>query len=181
MLSEYCSRAEVTRARARFFQRRARLLLYTERAHFYNRFSLRGIRVRVPASRVAQLPPAPPARMPTRQGAALARPRAARQASCEPPLVALSGLALRPVDVSQDVLFYGPPDHGHYYPELANLLQPRGGGSGASAGGATAALAHGTVTMLFCAFDALALGRIVGAGRCSKMLDPDAASSFVFC
>ncbi len=55
VLSEYCSRAEVTRARARFFQRRARLLLYTERAHFYNRFSLRGIRVRV---RCGSLPPA---------------------------------------------------------------------------------------------------------------------------
>ena len=38
--------AQVTRARALFAQRRVPLLLYTERAHFYHRYTVRGIRVR---------------------------------------------------------------------------------------------------------------------------------------
>lgn len=46
MLSEYCSFPQVTRARAMFFQRRKRLIVYTERAHFYHRYRIRGIQVR---------------------------------------------------------------------------------------------------------------------------------------
>jgi U3 small nucleolar RNA-associated protein 25 len=45
VLSEYCSFSAVTRARALFFQRRVRLMLYTERAHFYHRYRIRGIQV----------------------------------------------------------------------------------------------------------------------------------------
>jgi U3 small nucleolar RNA-associated protein 25 len=47
VLSEYCSFSAVTRARALFFQRRVRLMLYTERAHFYHRYRIRGIQVRL--------------------------------------------------------------------------------------------------------------------------------------
>ncbi len=45
-ISEYTSGPDVTGARNRFFQRRARVLLYTERSHFYHRHRIRGIRVR---------------------------------------------------------------------------------------------------------------------------------------
>jgi U3 small nucleolar RNA-associated protein 25 len=45
VLSEYSSFPQVTRARALFFQRRRRLMLYTERAHFYHRYRIRGIQV----------------------------------------------------------------------------------------------------------------------------------------
>jgi U3 small nucleolar RNA-associated protein 25 len=45
VLSEYSSFPQVTRARAHFFQRQRRLMLYTERAHFYHRYRIRGIQV----------------------------------------------------------------------------------------------------------------------------------------
>lgn len=45
VLSEYSSFPQVTRTRAMFFQRRKRLMLYTERAHFYHRYRIRGIQV----------------------------------------------------------------------------------------------------------------------------------------
>jgi hypothetical protein len=41
--SEYTEAADVSRARGDFFEGRARVLLTTERFHFYNRFKLRGI------------------------------------------------------------------------------------------------------------------------------------------
>jgi U3 small nucleolar RNA-associated protein 25 len=44
-ISEYTPAQDVTSARARFFQRRIRVLLYTERAHFYFRHRIRGTRV----------------------------------------------------------------------------------------------------------------------------------------
>jgi U3 small nucleolar RNA-associated protein 25 len=44
-ISEYTPAQDVTSARARFFQRRVRVLLYTERAHFYFRHRIRGTRV----------------------------------------------------------------------------------------------------------------------------------------
>lgn len=53
VLSEYCSFSAVTRARALFFQRRAKLLLYTERAHFYHRYRIRGIQVSGASAAVA--------------------------------------------------------------------------------------------------------------------------------
>jgi hypothetical protein len=34
---------------------------------------------------------------------------------------------------------------------------------------------------LFCQFDALALARVVGAGRAAKMLAPGSSPTFVFC
>lgn len=40
-----CVPLQVTRARAQFFQRRVRLMLYSERAHFYHRYRIRGIQV----------------------------------------------------------------------------------------------------------------------------------------
>lgn len=45
-LSEYTDAAASTRARALFAQGRRRLLLYTERAHFYFRYRIRGTKVR---------------------------------------------------------------------------------------------------------------------------------------
>ncbi|EFJ41396.1 hypothetical protein VOLCADRAFT_68308 [Volvox carteri f. nagariensis] len=42
-VSEYSRNAEVTRARARFYHGQRRVLLYTERAHFYHRYRIRGI------------------------------------------------------------------------------------------------------------------------------------------
>eukprot|EP00879_Flechtneria_rotunda_P029257 GHRR01031570.1.p1 GENE.GHRR01031570.1~~GHRR01031570.1.p1 ORF type:complete len:239 (+),score=70.50 GHRR01031570.1:2-718(+) len=113
VLSEYSSFPQVTRSRAQFFQRKKRLLLYTERAHFYNRYRIRGI---------------------------------------------------------QDVVFYGVPDHAHYYSELINLVQT----------GSVATAHHATVTTLFCQFDALALGRVVGHSRAGKMLAAD-TPTFMFC
>jgi hypothetical protein len=44
-LSEYTSGSRVTAARNRFYQRRVKMLLYTERAHFYKRYRIRGVRV----------------------------------------------------------------------------------------------------------------------------------------
>ena len=41
---EYARPPEVARARGRFFAGERRVMLYTERAHFYNRFRLRGVR-----------------------------------------------------------------------------------------------------------------------------------------
>lgn len=46
-ISEYTEGPDVTAARSRFFHRRVRILLYTERAHFYHRHRLRGIKVGV--------------------------------------------------------------------------------------------------------------------------------------
>lgn len=69
-------------------------------------------------------------------------------------------------------MFYGLPDHGHFYSELVNLVQ---------AGGAAAAGHHATVTTLFCQFDALALSRVVGHSRGAKMLAADSTPTFVFC
>lgn len=45
VLCVLCVPLQVTRARAQFFQRRVRLMLYSERAHFYHRYRIRGIQV----------------------------------------------------------------------------------------------------------------------------------------
>ena len=120
-LCEYTSRSATTRARALFSQQRVRLLLYTERAHFYHRYAIRGI---------------------------------------------------------QDVVFYGVPSHGHYYAELLNLMEGGPGGAAVAAAGGTGG--HGTVTVLFCEYDKLALARVVGQSRADKMLGSD-SPTFMFC
>lgn len=43
-LSEYCTSKDVVRGRARFFHAQRRIMLYSERAHFYHRYRLRGIK-----------------------------------------------------------------------------------------------------------------------------------------
>ena len=43
-VSEYSSGPEMARARSQFFAGNRRLMVYTERAHFYNRFRMRGVR-----------------------------------------------------------------------------------------------------------------------------------------
>ena len=47
-VSEYVGHSEAARARSHLADGRAPLLLYTERAHFYHRHRLRGIRARFP-------------------------------------------------------------------------------------------------------------------------------------
>lgn len=44
-VSEYAGHSEAARARSHFADGRIPLLLYTERAHFYNRHRPRGVRV----------------------------------------------------------------------------------------------------------------------------------------
>ncbi|CAI7851867.1 unnamed protein product, partial [Closterium sp. NIES-54] len=44
LLSEYTDERNVHRARAWFFQNRRRIMLYSERSHFYHRYRIRGIR-----------------------------------------------------------------------------------------------------------------------------------------
>ena len=44
-LCEYTKHSDVSRGRSNFFHGRRRIMLYTERAHFYHRYRLRGIKV----------------------------------------------------------------------------------------------------------------------------------------
>lgn len=74
--------------------------------------------------------------------------------------------------VLQDILFYGVPEHAHFYAEMINLIQT----SGSAAGGH-----HAMITTLFCQFDALALARVVGQSRAAKMLAAASSPTFVFC
>lgn len=66
-LSEYTAPADAARARSYFFARRRPLLLLTERAQFYHRYRIRGIRVRAGEHRgaaIAWVRTALPARAP---------------------------------------------------------------------------------------------------------------------
>lgn len=45
-LCEYTKHSDVSRGRSNFFHARRRIMLYTERAHFYHRYRLRGVKVR---------------------------------------------------------------------------------------------------------------------------------------
>lgn len=44
-ICEYTKPGQVTASRSRFFHRSRRIMLYTERAHFYGRHSIRGVKV----------------------------------------------------------------------------------------------------------------------------------------
>lgn len=44
-LCEYTKHSDVSRGRSNFFHSRRRIMLYTERAHFYHRYRLRGVKV----------------------------------------------------------------------------------------------------------------------------------------
>lgn len=78
------------------------------------------------------------------------------------------------------MLFYAPPEHAAYYPELLNLIEDAGS-AGAGAAAAPATLTHhASVGLLFCRWDILALERVVGSARAKKMLKAD-ASTFMFC
>lgn len=48
-LCEYTKHSDVSRGRSNFFHGRRRIMLYTERAHFYHRYRLRGVKVGNPA------------------------------------------------------------------------------------------------------------------------------------
>ncbi|KAK9823260.1 hypothetical protein WJX72_001434 [[Myrmecia] bisecta] len=43
-LCEYAKHSDVSRGRSHFFHGRRRIMLYTERAHFYNRYRIRGVK-----------------------------------------------------------------------------------------------------------------------------------------
>ncbi|XP_017236482.1 protein NUCLEOLAR FACTOR 1 isoform X1 [Daucus carota subsp. sativus] len=43
LLGEYTKQSDISRARVWFFQERRKIMLYTERAHFYHRYKIRGI------------------------------------------------------------------------------------------------------------------------------------------
>jgi len=127
-ISEYTAPPDVTAARSRFYHRRVKLLMYTERAHFYHRHRIRGIR---------------------------------------------------------DIMFYAPPEHAMFYPDLLNLMEDTGraptGPGGQPQDPETPTLAHhSTVGLLFCRWDALNLERLVGAARAKKMINGE-SSTFMFC
>lgn len=63
-------------------------------------------------------------------------------------------------------MFYALPEHAHFYSELVNMAESPGDAAGDDAGDDDA---PGGVTALFCKYDALALGRVAGAGRARKM------------
>ncbi|KAG0446993.1 hypothetical protein HPP92_028565 [Vanilla planifolia] len=44
LLSEYTKQSDVSRSRLWFFEGRRKIMLYTERAHFYHRYKIRGIK-----------------------------------------------------------------------------------------------------------------------------------------
>lgn len=44
MISEYTKQSDISRARIWFFEGKQKIMLYTERAHFYHRYKIRGIR-----------------------------------------------------------------------------------------------------------------------------------------
>lgn len=48
-LCEYAKHSDVSRGRSNFFHGRRRIMLYTERAHFYHRYRLRGVKVGQPS------------------------------------------------------------------------------------------------------------------------------------
>ncbi len=79
------------------------------------------------------------------------------------------------------LVFYGLPEHAHFYPELVNLLEEATGGG--RKGGAAAAVASTRVTscfVMFTRYEALALERVVGTARAKHMLTSDKAT-FLFC
>ncbi len=106
---EYTPPRDQTRNRSMFFHGRKRIMLYTERNHFYNRFRIRGAR---------------------------------------------------------HIIFYGPPSHAQFYPDMLNVLSTAG--SKTSAAGDSAA--DPSVTLLFTKFDALRVERIVGTDRVKRMV-----------
>lgn len=71
----------------------------------------------------------------------------------------------------QDVLCYQLPEHPNFYSELVGCLEE--GSMGSSSDG------HATVTVLFNKFDSLQMQRVVGNGRCSKMLK-SGSSTFLY-
>jgi hypothetical protein len=106
---EYTQPKDQTRNRSMFFHGRKRIMLYTERNHFYHRFRIRGAR---------------------------------------------------------HIIFYGPPAHAQFYPDMLNVLSTSG--SKMSAAGDSAA--DPSVTILFTKFDALRTERIVGTDRVKRMV-----------
>ncbi|XP_057978039.1 protein NUCLEOLAR FACTOR 1-like isoform X2 [Malania oleifera] len=43
LLGDYTEQSDISRARVSFFEGRQKIMLYTERAHFYHRYKIRGI------------------------------------------------------------------------------------------------------------------------------------------
>ncbi len=71
------------------------------------------------------------------------------------------------------IIFYSLPDYAQFYPELVSML--------GQIGNPDASVGAGTISclVLFTQSERMALGRIVGAQRCSHML-ASAKQTFMF-
>lgn len=78
---------------------------------------------------------------------------------------------------ARHVLFYGPPNVPHFYPEIVNCVTTEGGGAAAAGVGG---VGTPTVTVLFTRLDAPALERVVGTARVAAMAPEGPKASFVF-
>lgn len=168
------------------------VLLFTERAQFYNRNRISGIKVGStcgaagrPRSRGQHAgmlqctaasqgahhchPPPwpgahPPCCPPCPNSSRLTHPPTYRH----PPTLSSTLPPTRPPLLLQDVLFYQLPEHAHFYSELLNLLED------------SASAEHTTVSVLFGRGDALRLERVVGSARSGRMLK-GSTTAFLFC
>lgn len=80
-------------------------------------------------------------------------------------------------------MFYAPPQHAAFYPDLINLIEDASHAPALASATAPPPLpehAHSTVGLLFCKWDAMGLERLVGTGRARKMAGGEAAS-YMFC
>jgi Utp25, U3 small nucleolar RNA-associated SSU processome protein 25 len=142
-VSEYAGHSEAARARSHFADGRAPLLLYTERAHFYHRHRLRGIRVRSILTRLRHSV--------TRYYVHTHASGGQRDSGCDCSLANAPLLLRRFLHVPelsrtccapQDVVFYQLPVHAGFYAELVNAI------------GSSTVAAHATVATLFASEDA---------------------------
>ena len=124
-------------------------------------------------SRAAPPPPLP--------SAPHAHPRRSRFLSRASPILLLTErfYFFRRVRIkgARHVLFYGPPNVPHFYPEIVNAVTTEGGGSAAVGTGGVGAP---TATVLFTRLDAPALERVVGSARAASMAPEGPKTSFVF-
>lgn len=142
-MSEYAGHSEAARARSHFADGRAPLLLYTERAHFYHRHRLRGIRVCSHLTRLRHSD--------TQCYVHADASRGQRGSGCDCSLAVAPLLLRRFLHLSvllrtccapQDVVFYQLPVHAGFYAELVNAI------------GSSTVAAHATVATLFAPEDA---------------------------
>jgi len=71
---------------------------------------------------------------------------------------------------AQHCIFYSLPEHGDFYHETINLLQPMGGGILTSGGASSAAWSENMCVVLYTRYDALNLSRVVGEERARRLV-----------